>query len=174
VFRGTASCFLLGLAFPLWLVLALSLLSPLWTSPVLPLFVLRDIHSLSTFLLVLSFLTFVVLSFVLSIVHVCCRFFCPWRSFSVSAHCVFLTQRWLVSFLFCFLFVVVVFLINLIPSLHFSHSLQSFCFSVHLLVLFVLFLSFILSCAPDLFFVVLPRIRLSSVLSLVFIISVDL
>jgi hypothetical protein len=70
-----------------------------------------------------------------------------------------------VSFLCSFLFVVVAVLIHVVPSWHFPHLLQSFCFSVRFPRLFVLFLPFILSYIPDLFFVVFPGIWFSSVRS---------
>jgi hypothetical protein len=47
------------------------------------------------------------------------------QSLFVPAGCVFLTSRPFVSFLFSFLFTVV---IALIPFLHFPDSLPSFCF----------------------------------------------
>jgi hypothetical protein len=71
----------------------------------------------------------------------------------------------LVFFLFCFWFAVVVVLTDLVPSLYFFDCLRSVCFTVRLPRLFVSFLSFVLSCVPDVLFLVLPRIQFYRLLS---------
>jgi hypothetical protein len=93
--RVPGNCFVpsSGLVFPLWpslfllccLRCGLELFCRFWFC------VTFDVFRL--FVLVPSFVTFMTLSFVLSIVGVCCQFFCPLRSFCVLARCIFLAHR---------------------------------------------------------------------------------